>query len=949
MFPSLPRSMTRSITRSITHSMIRPLPGTRRLVLVTALTLALSACVGKDSPEALLGKASKAIDEYDRKTAEIHLKNLLQTDPEHAQGRMLLARVYAQSRDERAAVGEWRRALEAGADPDQIVPGLLASLFGSGQSDAMDAVIEKYPLKSATARAEVLYWRAQALWMKRKADQAAEQFRAALALDAEHHPSQLALIRMKMFSDPAGAKSELDALLPRLKKPAEALQIQAQMALVRKDQEAALESLRQAVKAEPRHLPSLTQLLAVLIEAGQLDEAEKRFEQMSALAKTDLNTWLMRANIDFRRNRLDAASQNIEFVLKNAPGLPMALTLGTQISLARGELERAEQLSRALVDANPDNLQGYLLRATVALARNEPERASQLTQPLIDRGIRNAPLLAIAGEAALRRNQTAQAVDLLSRAAELEPTNAQTRLNLGVASLARGNLQAGFSELEKAIALDPTSSQADLVLIGERLRRSDWPAALKAVEQYAQRNPKQALPSNLKGTVLLAQGNTEAARASFEDALKKEPGFFPAVSNLVRLDLTDAQPDRARTRLEAFTQKYPKEVNATLALVTLLRSQNASGDLILSHLRKAYQDNPGSSELLIALSVELVAQKRTAEAIPLVQQAVAQQPEDLRLLELLGNLYRNNKDNQQAIETFSRIVRIKPDLAVGHMKLAQVKSELGDHAGAAASFKRAGELEDGKLESRFGMARAMVQEGRRDEALRIARDLQKNQPKNSAGLMLEGDLLASEQRWKEAAAIYRRAFGVERTAIGAAREHQALLRAGDTAQAASVLQSSLAALPNNGLLRIYAADQALAQSRWKEAVEHYTVGLRGAPNNGVAQNNMAWALLQLKDYAEAEKHARIAVQVLPLSGETADTLGIILLSSGQHQKALATLKHAAQLAPMNPQIRLHLVKALQTVGDTQEMQTQRDLWIKQFPDSPLRKELDQMAMSATKP
>lgn len=937
--------MTPFLPRSISSS----LPTSRRLVLAAALALALSACIGKDSPDALLSKASKALDEYDRKTAEIHLKNLLQSEPDHAQGRQLLARVYVQARDDRSAVGEWRRALDAGADPDQAVPGLLSSLFGAGQSDAIAAVIEKYPLKSATARAEALYWSAQVLWMQRKADQAASMFREALALDAEHHPSRLALIRMKIFSDPAGAQTELDALMPALKKPADALQLQANMALARKDREAALESLRQAVKAEPKHLASLTQLIALLVDSGQLEEAEKRFEQMQALAKNDLSTRLMRANIEFRKGRLDSASQHIEIVLKNAPGFPMALALGTQISLARGELERAETLSRTMVDADPENLQGHLLRASVALARNDPERAKQITQPLIDRGVRNAALLATAGEAALRRNSTAEAVDLLSRAAEMDPTNAQTRLNLGLASLASGNIKAGFGELEKAIALDPNSSQADLVLIGERMRRSDWPAALSAIDHYAQRNPKQALPSNLKGTVQLAQGDVAAARASFEDAIKKDSGFFPATANLVRLDLTDSRPDQARARLEEFTQKYPKDVNATLALVTLLRSQRVASEVVLNHLRKAYQDNPGSGELLIALSVELASQNKATEAIPLVQQAVAQQPDDLRLLELLGNLYRNNKDNQQAIETFTRIVRIKPDLALAHMKLAQVKGELGDHAGAAASFKRASELEDQNLTSRFGMARAMLQEGRRDEALRVARDMQKNQPRNSAGLILEGDLLAAEQNWKEAAAVYRKSLSVERTAIGAAREHQALLRTGDAAQAASALQANLAAMPKNGLLRIYAADQSIAQSRWKEAVEHYTQGLQGDPNNGVAQNNMAWALFQLKDYAGAEKHARIAVQVLPLSGEVADTLGVILMSSGQPQRALQTLKHAAQLSPLNPQVRLHLLKALQAAGDTQELQVQRDLWIKQFPDSPLRKELDQIAMQAAKP
>ncbi|MFN5510934.1 MAG: tetratricopeptide repeat protein, partial [Burkholderiales bacterium] len=149
--------------------------------------LFLIACSGGNS-EALLAKAQTALDQEDRKSAEIHLKNLLQSDPQHVKGRMLLAQLHMQARDERSAAKEWQRALDAGADVETVLPKLLASLHGSANFKDMIAAADRYPVKTESARAEVLYWRGQALWQERQPDEAKQLFNEALAVRTDHHP-----------------------------------------------------------------------------------------------------------------------------------------------------------------------------------------------------------------------------------------------------------------------------------------------------------------------------------------------------------------------------------------------------------------------------------------------------------------------------------------------------------------------------------------------------------------------------------------------------------------------------------------------------------------------------------------------------------------------------------------------------------------------------------------
>ncbi|MFN5511750.1 MAG: tetratricopeptide repeat protein, partial [Burkholderiales bacterium] len=306
-----------------------------------------------------------------------------------------------------------------------------------------------------------------------------------------------------------------------------------------------------------------------------------------------------------------------------------------------------------------------------------------------------------------------------------------------------------------------------------------------------------------------------------------------------------------------------------------------------------------------------------------------------------------NKDNQQALEVFSRIVRIKPDMAAAHLRLGEIRSATGDQAGAMASFKRAAELDRRTPAAQFGMASALLKDGKKDEAFRLARKLTQDQPRRATGLILEGDLHAADGQWKEAAAAYRRSLSAERTALGAIREHQALLKLDDSAQADAALKSSLVASPNDLSLRAYAGQKALEARQWKPAAEHFEAVVRRNPGNPDARNNLAWALHMMKDPG-AEEHARIAFQLAPLSGPIADTLGAVLLAKGQTQPALDILRQAVTLSPKDADIRLNLIQALAQAGRSNDVRSQAEQWLKEFPASPRAEEVKALQSKATK-
>src|SRR4029453_12798517 len=89
--------------------------------------LMLATGCGAQTPDQLVAEAKQAIAAGEFRTADIHLKNLLQQQPDNADGRLLLGEVSLALGDPAAAEQNLRRALDLGGDPSGIQLPLLRS------------------------------------------------------------------------------------------------------------------------------------------------------------------------------------------------------------------------------------------------------------------------------------------------------------------------------------------------------------------------------------------------------------------------------------------------------------------------------------------------------------------------------------------------------------------------------------------------------------------------------------------------------------------------------------------------------------------------------------------------------------------------------------------------------------------------------------------------------
>ena len=913
----------------------------RRLILsaswVLVASLFLVGC-GVDSVEKSRSKARAAIAKKEFRSAEIHLKNLLQVDPSDWQGRVMLASVYAHSFDWPGAEKELRLALSNGANRNVAVPALLAALARSANAETMIELAESANVDTSEAKADVAYWNAVALQRKSNAAAAKAQFDAALTLNPQHTGSKVGLLRLSALqSAPAAALQEAHALVAAAPRSTDALLLKAELCAVTGDMVAAKESLIAFLEITPNDFVARTGLARLY---GGLGELEKAAEQLAAVLKRVPGfypAWTLKADLELRRNQLDAARDAILQALKLAPDDLQTVAVAANVFLRSGQLEQAETYSRHLNDRAPNNPMGRQLLAKTLLAKGMAKEAFAIAKKLIDGGASDMATLNLAGAAALRLGAYADAGRYFDSAVGIDASNMTSQTGAGLALIGAGQKEVGIDRLDGISAQSPKLVTADYELVSALLRDRKFDAALAVVERIERKDPKAAIAPLLRGRVLLAKGEAgSGARAEFEQALVLDPQLVQALANLAALDLKDSKPKDARARVDKFVATFPNNADGLLLQADLAGRSNASRDDVLAILRRAQASDKGDVRGAIAISRLQRSANKPQDAIAVIQQALQQSPERPGLFEELAAAAIEAGQVELAKSTLETWGRVSNDSADNLLKIARLREAIGDSGGAMAALQRAQSLAPRATQPRIAMAAALLRAGNAARARDLAKALQNDHPDEPVGIVLEAEALGGMNQWVEAAAkLSELSKRLPNDADIAIRRHNALTRSGQVAQADAVLAEAMGRSPRNLRLLLYLAETDLAEKRWIKAVERYNAALEIQPLHLIAMNNLAWVLLQLND-PKALAVAQDAFKLAPESPPVIDTLAVALIAKGSSadaSRALELHRKAIELSPRAPELRLSYIKSLLQQGDKTIARKEFDVLVRDFADS----------------
>jgi putative PEP-CTERM system TPR-repeat lipoprotein len=887
------------------------------VMVVAAL---LIGCAEK--PEALVASAKELLAKKDRNAAVIQLKNALQIDPDLGEARYLLGKSQFDAGDMAAAEKDLRKARELKVPDNLVVPLLARTLVAQRQFKKALDDYGNVELTTPEARAELAVALAQAQIGTGNVDAARAGFSSALKAVPGYPPAMLGEAGLKAANgDLPGASAQVDTALATSPDLLEGWMMKGELASAQRETETALAAYRKLLELRPDALAARMKVALILIQQGKNQEADAQVDAMKKIAPNDPRTTYLLALIAVRDKNYAAAREPIQLNLRAAPDNLQGLLLAANIDYHLGSYLQAEEHLKKVLREAPNQPLPRMMLVNTYLRSREPAKALETLRPLLDEPNPSAEVLTLAGQVYLQNGKTKDAERVLARASALDPKDPVKRTTLALSHMSSGETDRGMKELEETAAAD-AGTRADLALISANFRQRKYDAALKAIAALEKKQPDKPLPHNLRGAVYVAKGDIGAARQSFERALALDPADFGAAASLARLDVGDKKPEDAQKRFDTILAKDPKNARAYLAMAEMRRLSGGTADQVAALINKAVAADPTNVSPRLVLIQHYLRIKEPKKAVAAAQEARAALPNHPELLDVEGRAQLAAGDASQAIAAFQKLAELRPNEAEPYVQLAGAQIAAKDPDAALQSLQRAVQIKPGDPKVQLAIVKLNLQAGRVADALAIARGVQRQRPKESAGYVLEGDIHASKKAWAEAEAAYRNGLKQVATSDLAVRLDLVLRASGNASGADKFMAGWLRDHPKDRLVSAYMAEVAVSKKDFSAAARHYKVMLEIQPNDALALNNLAYVSGNLKD-PKALEYAEKASRIAPDNPAILDTLGMLLLDKGDAKRGIAVLQKAAALAPNSAPIHLNLARAL--IRDGQKEAARKEL------------------------
>ncbi len=883
---------------------------------ISALILlgSLAACGKQDSAESLMAQAKASSDKGDNPAAIIQLKNALVKNPDAAQARLMLGKLYLDNDDAVSAEKELRAAIRLGVPAADALPGLVQSLNAQRKSQQ---VLDETLAESGKgdAGADLHAARGDAQLALGQADKAAESYELALKARPDQAAALIGQARLALGrNDVAGATALSEQAVTRNPNDAAGWMFKGDLLRMQGKPEQALAAFGQALKVKPKHRSAYVERAYVQIGMGKLDAARADLAAAAKITGATLTVTYMQALLDYTDGKYAPARESLQKVLRVAPEHMPSILLAGSVEQALGSMPQAELHLKKYLDNNPNNRYARKKLATVQLALGRAGDVLATLAPLLGAGVPADPqVLALAGEAHMQGREFDKATEYLEKAAKLAPDAAVVRTSLAMSRLAQGDDERAVAELEASTKLDTKSPKAGVLLVLTELRAKHFDKALAAAKDLEAKLPNDAMVHNLKGGVYLGMKDLASARAAFEKALQLQPAYYPATANLAQMAVHDKKPEEGKRLLLAFLEKDKKNIGAYNALADLAAGQNKTEE-VTQWLEKASAENPEAIGPAMSLGAHYMRVGQKDKALTLVRKFQVANPKAPELLDLLGQIQLASGDNAAALETVSKLVGLAPKSARAHFRMAAVHTALKNEKAVAEDLKKALAAQPDFLDAQVAQIDMLIRKGQFEPALAAARVIQKQRDKEAVGYAIEGALQQLERKPGLAAAAFEKAFARAPTTANMVKLHSSLVAAGNDKDAAQRLDKFHAARPNDHVLTMYVAESLLQAKQYKAAIAKLEAVTKMAPNNPNALNNLAWAYQKEKD-PRALKTAERALALAKDNPAIIDTLGWMLVEQGDTARGLPHLRRAVELAPKALEIRYHLASALAKSGD----------------------------------
>jgi len=630
--------------------------------------------------------------------------------------------------------------------------------------------------------------------------------------------------------------------------------------------------LKNTIQQDPKMLAAQLLLGKVLLKSGELKGAEAAFEEALAQGVSRSEVIVPLGQIYLMLGELKKLLDNVTVAGMPAPLHAEILTLrgaayglsGSTVLAAKSfadarsadprsavplmaeapmllklkESDKAKATAAKAVELAPGNAMAWYTQGVVLQSLQDArgalaaqEHALSIDPKYIDARIARASLL-ITLE---REKDAAQDLTYLANTELLDPRASYLRGLLAARQGDQAAAKNGYAEAADMIDALPASLLAindPIVMTGALAHRAlgNNEKAKAYLESLLSRNSKNATAQVLLATMLLDAKDNTAALPLLEAAQRTSPDDPQILFLLGRLRLERKQYLQASQLFE--------KASALNGGPSVLRELGASqmalgqGQVAIANLEKAYADNPADLKAAVQLALAYAGQGQNAKALRAAEAIVKRDPDNLTMLNFLGNVRGRTGDKSGARAAFVQVLAKSPSFqpaavnlswldieerrfGEARTRLAQMLTTSKDNpdllfqlgvlevrannpAEALRQLARANDLRRTDPRPGLAMVELLINQGQVDKALDTARSLVNNVPGSLAAqlalgrtYLAAGDRNAARLTFKDATRL------AEYDAAKQVQIGRLQLMAGSPEDAAYNVQKALQAKPDD--------------------------------------------------------------------------------------------------------------------------------------------------------
>ncbi len=649
-------------------------------------------------------------------------------------------------------------------------------------------------------------------------------------------------------------------------------------------------------------------------------------------------------------------------------GTPDSMLTSAKDYLAKNDPKAAViQLKNAL-QKNPDLAEARFLLGKALLESGDPTGAEvelRKAEDLRHPADQVVPLLA---RTFLALGEASKVSKDLSKA-ELTTPAAKADLQ---ASVGKAHLMLGKPDLAEAAfkaALDAQPDYPPAVLGEARLKasRNDFQGALVLLDSALQKSPKLYEAWLLKGDLLNARPDAEAALQAFRQAAEAKPDFLPAHSRIVGQLLSAGKIDEAGQQVEvmkkvapnhpetlyqrallAYQKKDLTQAREAVQLMLRLIPESPLGLQLagaIEYEQKAYpqaetylvkavaktQELSMARRLLIATYLR-VGQPMKAHAV--LEPVLDKIDKDSNMLALAGQVFMQTGQVDKAGDYFAKAAALDPKNTGKRTSLAMVNLAKGDAEGAFRDLEEVAAADTGNRAD-LALIAAHIQRREFDAALKAIAALEKKQPNQPLTHNLRGATLLGKRDTTAARKSFEQALALDAGYFPAAANLANLdLSEKKPEEARKRFESVLAKDPKSVPAHLALAQMsAKAGGSTEEVAALIRKAIAANPSESAPRQALIGHFLSRKDLKSALSAAQDAVAALPDKPDILDVAARAQQAAGDHNQALATLGRLAAIRPDSPvpYLRMAEVEVAAKNKDAALQSLQKALKVK--PDS----------------